>query len=128
MLLLLFPSVLLVMVPTPVPPTRQGAINARPAPCPAQPPVHWAGPVPVLQMPPPLPLHHPLLYSSGYQSLLIQPKVIKSSTMLLIHSLQFKYTPHIGILKYTPHIVYYTIEHFSVCMINTLKTHTAVNL
>uniref|UniRef100_H3CBL1 Protein phosphatase 1, regulatory subunit 13Ba n=2 Tax=Tetraodon nigroviridis TaxID=99883 RepID=H3CBL1_TETNG len=47
-----FLNVPLVMVPTPAPRTRQGGITAQPAPCLALPPVRWAGPAPVLQIPP----------------------------------------------------------------------------
>lgn len=72
-------SIPLVMAPTPVPPTRRQGITVPPAPCPALPLVHWAGPDLVARMPPHRPLRHLPLhskYSSGSLSLQILAKVI----------------------------------------------------
>lgn len=68
----------LVMVRTPVPPTRQLHITAPRAPCLVLPLVHWVGLDPVLPHPP---IHHPPLhskYSTVFLSLLTQAKVINS--------------------------------------------------
>lgn len=66
----------LVMVRTPVPPTRQLRITAPRAPCLVLPLVHWVGLDPV---PPHPPIHHPALhskYSNVFLSLLTQAKVL----------------------------------------------------
>lgn len=89
-------SIPLVMVPTPVPPTRRRGITVSPARCPVLPLVPWAGPDPAPQMAPHLPLCRPPprnRYSSGSLSLQTQAKALPPTPRLPCPNKQSEQTP-----------------------------------